>query len=224
MKKIFRFILRAVLVIIMACYVMVGISSSMALYKLEMNKKEAIGNLSGVIKKAVDENRSNDVTLWVRLRTPAETEAITAIIMPESGMLGPDIFFELSRRQIQEGHMEQALFWSQLGRYRLRYDTLRCGGEDSKKIFDTILTLATSPKINDLLAQHPELVKKSIQQVMDFDAKYPAQNNPSFTCIIFDKVTKSAAPPVPREQWAQIHKKLRDVTEQALKEMNGKHP
>ena len=208
----------------MVFYVLAGVSASFTLFKTEMNRRQGIDELSAVIKKAVEENKPDDVTAWVRLRPSAETKALTGIITPESGLLGPYIFFELSRRQMLEGHMEEALFWSQLGRYRLRYDALRCGAQDSTQALDKLMPFFSPKKIQGLLQQHPELVRKSVRQVMDFDAKYPARNSPAFVCSLVNGMTKSNVPEVPREQWEHIRQTLRAVTRQFLKEMDGKHP
>jgi hypothetical protein len=224
MKKFFRFVLNFFLSILMACYVFIGISATFTLYKMEMNSRQNVGDLKTIIQTAVGEGSPSDVFTWVHLRPLSETAALIDIVRPQSGELGSDIFFEFSARQMQLGHAEDALFWSQLGRYRLRYDALRCGAPDSVETLNDILALFPSPKIQDVLEQHPELLKKSIQQVLDFDAKYPAGNNPASICSAVDKMSKSDAPPVPREQWGRIRLTLRTVTAQALKEMDGQRP
>ncbi|MCE9508245.1 MAG: hypothetical protein K8R48_08060 [Alphaproteobacteria bacterium] len=224
MKKFFRFVLKFFISVIMICYVLIGISASFTLYKMEMNARQSISDLSSVIQAAIDEGRPGDVFTWVHLRPLAETAALIDIITPESGKLNPDIFFEISSRQIRQGLMEDALFWSQLGRYRLRYDALRCGAPDSVETLSKIMQVLSSPKLQNLLQQHPELVKKSLKQVLDFDAKYPANNSPASICATVNKITKSNAPQIPREQWGRIRLTLRAVAEQNLKEMDGQRP
>jgi hypothetical protein len=224
MKKFLKQILNIFLFSALACYVFAGVSSSISLYKIEMNRKQGISALSAVIKKSVDENRLNDVTGWMRLRPLGETATLTGIITPESGLLGPGVFFEISRRQVQLGHVEEALFWSQLGRYRLRFDALRCGAPNATTALDKFMPLFASPKVQDLLEQHPELIAKSIRRVMDFDAKYPARNSPSAVCYLIGKITKNDAPEVSSEKWEDIRKTLRSVTDVSLKKMDGKQP
>jgi hypothetical protein len=224
MKKFFRFVLRFFLSVLMVGYVLIGLSSSWTLYQTEMNRRQNISALGAVIQTAIEEGRPGDVFTWVHLRPLSETAALIDIITPQSGKLGSDIFFEISARQIQLGHAEDALFWSQLGRYRLRYDALRCGAPDSVETLNNILALVSSSKIQDVLQQHPELLKKSIQRVLDFDAKYPAGNSPSSICIAVGKMTKNTSPQIPREKWERIRLTLRAVTGESLKHMDGKRP
>jgi len=224
MKRFLRFILKFFIIILMAVYVFIGFFSSITLFKMEISKRQDISTLSAVIKKAVAEDRPNDVYAWMHYRPLAETEALIAIITPESSRLGTNTFLELSRRQMQRGRKEDALFWAQLARYRLRYDALRCGAPDSTETLNRILQLFSSPQIQDLLQKHPELVKKSVQQVLDFDSQHPARNSPAFVCTALDRITKSGRPQVPEEQWENIRLTLRSVTEYSLKEMNGKQP
>jgi hypothetical protein len=222
MKKFFRFVLNFFLCIIMLGYVLIGLSSSWTLYKMEMNNRQSIDALGGVIQAALEEGRPGDVAAWVHFRPLAETAALIEMVTPESGKLGSDIFFEFSSRQMRLGQAEDALFWSQLARYRLRYDALRCGAPEAVEALDSILQLFSSPKIQDVLQQRPELLKKSIRQVLDFDAKYPAGNSPASLCGGINKLAKSKAPPIPKEQWEHIRQTLRSVSEKALKEMDGK--
>ncbi|MBI3441130.1 MAG: hypothetical protein HY052_04915 [Proteobacteria bacterium] len=216
------FIGKFFIIVFFIFYVFVGVSATITLVQEELNRQQDVGALVDVIRKSVGENRLNDVTAWVRFRPLAETQTLIGMITPDSGKLGPDMFFELYRRQLQQDRLEDALFWLQLARYRLRYDTLRCGGSGGIDVFDQILNLISSKKIENLLQQHPELVKKSVQQVLDFDAQYPAVNRPDFVCKLANKLKKSNASPGPKEQWERIRLNLRANTEAALKQMDGK--
>lgn len=216
------FLVRVIVVILFLCYIVVGVSATLSLVRLEANRKQDISILPGLIQKAVARDMLNEITAWVRFRPLIETGKLIEKIKPESGWLSPDIFFELSRRNLQQGHPEDALFWSQLARYRLRYDTLRCGASDSAQTLEKMLQSFSSPKIQELLQQHPELVKKSVRQVLDFDARYPARNSPTFICALINKIDRNKAPPVPKEQWQDIRHMLRSVTESSLKQMDEK--
>jgi len=214
------FIGRMLMVLLFLGYLIVGISAVLTLVNIGQNRRQTLDALPALIQKAAGSDRPGDVAAWARFRPLAETAGLIEIIKPESGSLGPDIFFELSRRELLQNHPEEALFWSQLARYRLRYDILRCGAAKSSQTLEKILGAFASPKIQDILQQHPDLVKKSVRRVLDFDAKYPARNSPAVICGLAGKLNRSDAPPVPEEQWGDIRHTLRAVTEAALKDMH----
>lgn len=218
------FIGKIFLVLLMLCYIYTGSSALMTLIKKEHIRQQDISFLATVIKKSVDARKPEAVTKWVSFRPLEETAALITAITPKSGKLGPDIFFELFRRKLQQNKAEEALFWLQLARFRLRYDTLRCGAGGQTEFLDKILRMASSEKINTLLQENPALVRKSIRQVMDFDARHPADNHPSFICDMIAKIAHNNAPPLPQEQWTPIRLGLHQSTEAALEQMDGKQP
>lgn len=224
MKKFFKFVLNFLLYSLLLCYAFVGISAAWTLYKKEINSRQSLSDLTGVIQTALEEGRPSDVTAWVHLRPQDETAALIDAISPQSGQLDPYVFFELSARQMRLGHEEDAFFWHQLGRYRMRYDVLRCGAPDGVEVLDRFLALFPSDKFQDTLQKRPELLKKSIRQVLDFDAKYPAENDPASFCAAIDKLAKSNVLPATRQQWDGIRGMLRSVSEKSLKEMDGQQP
>lgn len=216
------FIFRVFAVFLMISYVYIGGESFFMLVKKDINRRQDITALPAVIREAVEDDRLGDVTAWVKLRPAAETDEIIRIVTTESGSLETSVFLELSRRRIKQDKIEDALFWVQLSRYRLRYDLLRCGRGDSIERIGKFLALFPSPRIEELLRRRPALVKESIRQVLDFDKKYPAVNSPALMCKAVNGIEGKDAPPVPREHWENIRRTLRETSETALKGMDGK--
>jgi hypothetical protein len=217
--KTFRFIGKFFAFVFLVSYVYIGGDSTFRLYKISGIRKQDIGAIHDVIRTSVAENHAGDVSEWLRARPQAETDALIDIVTPESGGLGSGVFFEFTRRRLQQGKVEEALFWTQLARYRLRFDTLRCGPYSSGKKLEDILSLFEAPDIRTLLEAHPALVKKSVQRVMDFDAKYPARNDPKFICEFVNRLNNTVMPPLPKDKWEDTRRTLRHTTEAALKEM-----
>lgn len=216
------FIGKGFLVLITLFYVYTGSVAMMTLVKKESVRQQDIGILAAVIQESIDARKPESITEWVRFRPMEETDALITALKPASGKMGPDIFFELFRRKLQQDKTEDALFWLQLARFRLRYDTLRCGDGAHTAFLDGVLKAASSQKIETLLLKDPSLVKKSVRQVMDFDARYPADNDPSLICNMIEKISRGSASPLPRKKWTPLRTELHSSTEAALKKMDGK--
>lgn len=211
------FVLRFFIAAFFIFYVMFGVFSTIHWAKGELNKRQDVSRLADVISRHVQEGTPEEVVDWVRFRPLNETSEIINIITPESAVLDFRLFFELATRQLRLGNTEDSLFWTQLGRYRLRYDLERCGVPDSLEWFGKFLVLSESPAIKDLLAQRPELVKKSVKQVLDFDKKYPAHNNPQTLCTSLQKLSKDKEVlTVPMSEWEKVRHHLQRNTEKFL--------
>ncbi len=208
--------------VFLICYVYVGGQSFLMLVQKDINKRHDVQALHAVILESVAEDNLGRITAWVKLRPESETEEIINILTPESGSLEASVFFELSRRRLLQEKMEEALFWSQLGRYRLRYDVLRCGAGSSVEKIGKLLNFFAAPAIDDFLAQDPGHLSKSLHQVLDFDKKYPARNSPALLCKAISRMERDGATPVPPDEWGRVRDTLRDVTKSALKEMDAK--
>lgn len=213
--KILRFIFNFFAYILLFVYVYVGTSSATSLFEMKQVRRQDLGVLSVMI-----DNEPGKVAKWARYRPLQETDALVKILTPKSAVADPAVFFELARRHIMTGKTEEALFWSQLGRYRLRYDLLRCGTPGAIDSISRIVTGLSSPVLQELLQKSPELTKKSVRRVLDFDKKYPAANNPFFICDIAHKLERSKSPMVPKEEWGIVRSNLRTVTEDFLKDKN----
>ena len=210
----FKFAVKALLVIFMVCYTLIGENSVVALYKRNISRAQDISTFSDVLRTAKASEKFIPLNLWLRARPLQETDKLVEMITPESAILNPGIFFEMSRRELELGRTEEALFWLQLGRYRMKFDVMRCNaGPSGAKTFSKLLDLLPTPEeIDTLLAKHPELLKKAIQRVLDFDAKYPAHNSPNEIC----KINRTYVP-VDEKSWERFRLLLRKHTEDFIK-------
>lgn len=219
MKRILKLILKGAAVFLLVTYVLMGLSYAIRVAKIEINRQQSLSTLQNVIREAVDSNKPQDVATWIRMRPVTETEAITDIIIPNSGALEAGTFITLSLRNLRIDKPEDALFWLQMARYRMRFDALRCQAGAAAPSYEALLAAMTPAQIDRLLVKHPELVKKSVQRVMDFDAKYPAANAPDYTCKMLGDIARHPLAPIPREKWEAVRKSLRISTLSALRQM-----
>ncbi len=219
MKRILKFLVKWGSIALFAVYLVAGLTAAIHVGRLEKNRLDSVAALPGIIRDAVDDGHPEAVAQWISMRPAAETKAIIDIVTPNSGALEAGTFFALSIRTLRTGTREDALFWLQLARYRLRFDTLRCRAGAMPNAFDGLLAAMTPPAITTLLTDHPDLEKKSVQRVMDFDTKYPAANSPDQTCRILSHLSRSKPDPLPQSQWEDVRLLLRHMTESALKKM-----
>lgn len=209
-------IIRIIGTMFMLSYVYMGANALVVWGAIQWNKNRDASYISTVIDEAAAKNDIGAVSAWIRYRPLTDTDELIAAITPKSAVVGPDVFFELMRRELQRGHTEEAVFWLNLGQYRLRYDILRCGGGTSAKDISNLLAHMTPEKIENIIKEKPELVTTSIRRVLDFDAKYPAESNPYHVCEALNKITRLNYVPLPREDWTNIRNNLRQAAENHL--------
>lgn len=182
--RLCRFLVKLIVAVVFIIYVYVGMAATTELYKRNQYRAQDISVLYGELDEvAQGSGDTRQIAEWLRARPLAETDKLIDVVTPKSSSLGPDVFFEFSRRELKLGKPEESLFWTQLGRFRLLFDLIRCGADpDRIKIYSTIFERMHSDQTDALLRAHPELMKKTAQRVLDFDAKYPAHDNPDLIC------------------------------------------
>lgn len=212
-------ILKFIGVILFLIYIVAGFGAAQTLLTVKSIQRQPLDSLPQFIKTSLGNNDPEKVTQWIRFRPMNETEKLIEIAAPLSSELSPTIFFEFARRTSSLNKMEETLNWIQIARYRLRYDLLRCGADDSTSLIEQLLNASSTADTQAFLTQHPEHLQKSIQHVLDFDKKYPAKNFPYFICNTARKIDRTPSEPPQKEDWERIHETLRSVTEVALQYM-----
>lgn len=208
-----RHILRTTLYIALLVYIHFGVMSTVAVFKRIYYAQQDISILNNVIDEALAEKNPLLVASWLSARPPAETDVLIGKIVARSSVLEPGVFFEFYRRESKRGNAGEALFWLQLGRYRMRYDWLRCGSDmESNNALNRLLDVQRDPAIDRLLREKPEALKASIRRVLDFDAKHPAHNDPILACKVHANDMGA-----PEESWETYRRLLRHQTEEFLK-------
>lgn len=216
-KHPFRLLFKVLTTALFIMYIGGGVGATAMLVQKKIYKAEPIEEVYRYINEEDDTGHFADLLMWLGARPLAETDKLVGLITPRSTEVSPAIFFEIFRREMKLNRPEEALFWLHLARYRLWYDLIRCkNGDEGVKTFDQMLDIFAVQQMTVLMQQHPELLKKSVQRVLDFDAKYPADDDPSQICKFF-----SPDPPVPANTWASYRGALRRKTEAALKEMDA---
>jgi len=217
-KWLYKFFIFALFI----TYLSLGAQASWLLLKSAIINLQDVTAFHSIIEKNIRKNRVDSIRGWVRHRPLSETETLIKIATPKSGDMEFSLFLEFSKRLLQQGKTKEALFWAQLARYRVRYDMLRCGSLNAPKFFDDILSTFVPYQLTALIKLNPELVKESVRQVLDFDAKYPAKNDPSSSCHLFITIKERGAFVAPKDQWERLHRNLRMVTETFLESQDEK--
>ena len=219
--KVVRFALKSVIALLMLFYVAAGVMSAISLYMQSRYKAEPIYALETLVDQAALSGDKGEIAAWLSSRPLAETPAELKILIPESAPLSPQSFFAIFRRELKLGHPKEALFWLQLGRYRLLYDLLRCGGTpEEERMLNKMLNIMPSPQIDALIRAHPEYINEALQRVLDFDAQYPAADDPALFC----NLAVHADQPADRVDWPLYHQALRDMTERHIRATAQKQP
>lgn len=211
--KVPAFVFKFCIGILLAIYVYFGTGAAMALYKINTYRAQDISvlavELDEVAKGDGDPMHAVD---WIRSRPLAETGRLIDIVTPKSMPLGADLFFEFYRRELALNKPEEAYFWMQMGRFRLVYEIIRCGADpDRAGAYNLIFKNMHSPQTDELLRTHPEMLKKTAQRVLDFDAKYPAHDDPALIC---KPILGQYQAPADEVSWESYRQQLRKHTAQ----------
>lgn len=170
------------------------------------------------ITQETEKGNKVDALLLMQIVPLDQNEELFTALAPLTPTLPNSYFFTLSQRAFKAGNLEDGVFWEQYARWRLRYDALRCKGVDMVEVSNRIANIGSANKYFDYaITQNPNLIKKSIQRVLDFDAQYPPANNPSEICKAYAKVIQhSSSEIVEEEHWEQVRETLRATTENFL--------
>lgn len=222
-KRSILFILRAIGVILFLAYLAVTGPSALSWGELKWVRFQPLEQITQVAERSIKRD-PQDLVKWVSMRPSYERKQIMEKLEPYSGQISSGMFLIYSHWMMDSGQEKEAIFWRQYGRYRLRYDALRCGSPQSTENMAGLLALFPDRGVQEAIAKDPSIVKISLQRVLDFDAKYPADNNPIDICPTIQKLDGGKFAMVKREDWRTIRHTLRLMTEYALEKMDEKNP
>ncbi len=215
-----KFVFRMIAVLFFIAYLFGTFPSAWNWAKMKWVRFDDIAKVTEVAESALAKNNPGEVTEWVTFRHKLEREEIISLLEPYTDRLGAAIFFAYSSWSLEAGNEERAVFWRQFGRYRMHYDALRCGLGDGPKDIQGLLQLFPDKRIQALIEKNPGLVRQSIMQVLDYDARHPARNNPVDTCKLLLKINNLEEDvTVDQREWQGIRHMLRIMTEESLKQM-----
>jgi hypothetical protein len=199
-------------------YLLLAAPAAWTWAQTEWVRRHEVAELENVIKKSLEDGKISRVSKWISMRPLAETEEISHLIEPHSGELESFLFAELAGRYTKLGDMEKAAFWYQYVRFRVRFDTLRCGSPDSVETMAAIFSLFPNEEVRKAFEADPDLVKRSVKQVLDFDALHPANNDPADTCGPLNDMGGTRYVMLEKNKWKDVRFTLRWVTDQFLQE------
>jgi len=219
-KTVF-FILRVLGVLAFVVYLGMSAPAAFAWGQVFWVRSQPLAQLETIRDRALAADDPMLLTNWVQRRPMFESDEIMQRLEPDSGKIGSLLFLRYARYLHQAGQNEEAAFWQLYARYRLRYDALRCGAPDGPETMTMILGFLAQNDVQESIEADDQKLATEIERVLKFDAKYPAENNPSDICPIVQKLSGGNYAMVPRENWAVIRHTLRMVTELSIKEMQG---
>lgn len=204
------FILRCMAVLAFLMYLMLSFSSPWHWAKTKWIRQQPADDIVRIAEESLAMNKPEFLLDWITARPAVERAGIMEKLQPLVPRLSPFTFATYANWMDKAKNTEEAVFWQQYMLYRLRFDTLRCGTEISDKGFRR--NYLFRPVSDD---------RHYIQRVLDYDAKWPANNDPLFTCMQMEKMNgnKYGLSPAGPEHWKSVRFTLRTVTENSLSKM-----
>ncbi len=218
LAETFRILVKIFVVLSLCFYVIMGVGSLSNIAREELNKIREVSYLSIVIEDAMFGNQLEDIDEWIKQRPNLEIEQIVEIIKPHSSNVQPTLFFIVAFKLLEEDKEEEALFWYLLGKYRFRYDMLRCGAGDAIDKLDNLVNAINVTKVNYLLNLIDKDIKRTkniIKRVLEFDNKYPAKNPMEYACQVV-KLLEKGAVPLSEGSWDHMRYSLRSSAEKFI--------
>ncbi len=163
--------------------------------------------------------RNDRLYHWVSFRPESETPEIIRRLEPFTDKLSTLTFILYSMHLQHMGQQDEAKFWWQFARYRARYDALRCGSVKAVENLSQLLELLPHPVFPQETMENPDEISRSLHRVLDYDAKYPAENNPDDVCDALRAMEQGKFATVQRARWADIRHSLRFMTEYRINRM-----
>lgn len=153
---------------------------------------------------------------WVAMRPTSDGETLMKLLDPYIEKMSGMTFIVYGSWMADRGRMEDAIFWRQYARFRIRFDALRCGSHDAPGLVTQILKEFPQPAIKSYMQDHPELQTKILRKVLDFDAKHLPSNDPTQFCkaLVAGEEFRSSIKIImqPLSEWIPIHDTLRGIS------------
>lgn len=153
---------------------------------------------------------------WIFYRPGDESQKIIETFAPLSGPMSPAVFLNFSDRAFHMGDMDRAKFWNMMARFRLRYDLMRCGMPEAVEKAEKFLRAFAVAGGGGVAEIAEDEQARYAREVLDFDAKYPAENDPEVFCGLMRQTGAAGLAAMPREKWEAVRLSLRRVTEEGL--------
>ncbi|MGM0421887.1 MAG: hypothetical protein ACQEQL_02190 [Pseudomonadota bacterium] len=225
--KLLRGIALFFIYILFAMYVLAAVPSAWNWAQLKWYTQDfKIETLAETVPEFIDKDKERLAMTLISLYPIERTDEIAKILAPSSVHLDARYFFSISNNYYQLGNMEEARFWHTLGRFRLRYDAVRCDYELADQMADSFIEFVADPELMDDLQSNPGDLNKRLTRVLEWDDKYPPQNDPGYFCNYIRRVKGlSRLEILDEDLWPDMHTLLRMNAEDFLRESEtGEEP
>lgn len=209
------FLLRCMAVVIFIAYLSVTFLSPGQWLHLKWVRHQPLENVTTIAEQSIAMRNPPHLLDWIAERPAEERPLIMEKLESFTPRLSPFTFWTYAAWMDRAGRKEDAVFWQQYMLYRLRFDMLRCGVDTSDTGFK-----------QNYKFRPVENTEALIQKVLDFDSKWPANNDPLYTCVRLERFNreKYIGQPAPEEHWKSVRHTLRVVTEESLRRMKAAKP
>ena len=187
--KLLKWLGKAFLYIIFIAYLMAALPSVWNWAKLKYYGDDfSMRSLDQAVSKLIENNQTMTLLELLNAYPPTDSKKIKNVLEPYTPKLDARTFLSLSNKHYLNGDTEQAIFWYIYGRFRLRYDAVRCDYIVSEEVADDYAVLWTNFDLfSKTLNFTPEDYKPHIQKALDWDEKYPPENSPRYFCDFIEK-------------------------------------
>ncbi len=214
--RVFYWMWRGALVMAFLGYLGANAPGAWKWAQIKWVRTQDLSQMETVMQRATASGDFSWAEDWVSWRPFSESAAILKEVTPYTPKMSPLIFFTLARRARHVGDGEQQKLWLMVARYRLRYDALRCNLADSIEITQKYMKVFTGADPALAVQMTPAENLKFARKALDFDAKYPATDDPEKLCKLMSKMERSQYVPMPKERWEGVRFGLRYVTDLSL--------
>ncbi len=186
--------------------------------QMKIVRMEDISTIDQVMQEKIERKESEKLQKWLLYRPREDAQQILDHVPAYTSELPSMAFFELAKRAKYLGRQEDYVFWYFFGQYRMRYDLLRCQSPDSFNFIAEVTQMFTRETFADIRTDNVKM-SAVLQDVLDFDAKHPARNDPRSICDALNTMQSKSQRPVPESEWARMRHTLRIVTEEGIAKM-----
>lgn len=183
-------------------------------------RSQPIETFEQLLTQAIKNNDFSWAYRWLQARPGNEAQEHATVLERHITNIPALLLYTMPRASKQAGDIDGQRFWLTYTQYRIRFDTLRCGipglVDKYEQLKSFAHTLGGESDPMQEIYNDPAKMAAMLQQVLDYDAKYPAVNQPHFTCDTFAKFVTHTANIVPQESWATIRHTLRLTTEAGI--------
>lgn len=170
-------------------------------------------------REFIEDKESEDLVHLINLYPPNKTDDIVDTLTPYFGEMDTRSFFSFANKFYMNDEIEKAMKWYTYGRFRLRYDAVRCDYLVSEKIASEYVVLITNLELFDYaLRLPPEELKPYITEALEIDLAHPPQNSPRYFCDFIKRYKQVQNVDIlPEDDWEDRRKIMRFLAEEYVK-------